>query len=263
MEPTVDPGEYDTTINVIGAIRDSGIIFSVIDMYFSAPSIISETSPSLDAFNLRTEKSRARMELGIEKAFLQFHNQDHKDLIEAIFKADIPLSDKELVLVWQFALNNKLFREISIKVFARMYQSGRIGISRDDIAAYLKDFLAGHNALRSSWSEITVNTLSTKYLNFMTKLSFVTEGRAKSFRHIKTSSEALVLFLYFAKLFSHTQNNVLRNDLLPLSFVPTEDIREKIKRLALKGLFDMSFDGSALKVDFKHSYRGIVDVLYR
>ena len=84
----------------------------------------------------------------------------------------MPLSERELVLFWQFALNNRLFREISYQVYIKAYMSGRSGLSKDDITAYLKEFVSHNKELKLNWSENTINTLSTKYLNLMTKLNF-------------------------------------------------------------------------------------------
>jgi hypothetical protein len=263
MEATTEPDDYNTAVNVIGALRDCGVIFKAMDSHFSESDLLNQSVHQRDEFNVRTEKSRARIELAIRKTFLQFDNQDHRNLLQGIFDNEVPLRDKELVLLWQFALNNRLFREISIKVFAKIYYSGRANISKDDITAYLKEFLSLNSSLRNRWSETTVNTLSTKYLNLMTKLNFVTAGRTKSFRHVKASSEAQVLFLYFAKLFNPTQNNLLISEFLPLSFVPSQDIMERLKKLSLKGFFDMSFNGVALNIELTHSYKGIADALYR
>ena len=263
MEATTEPDDYDTSVNVIGALKDCGVIFKAIDSYFSQSDPLKEPANQRNGLNVRTEKSRARIEQAIRKTFLQFDNLDHQDLIQGIFENDVPLRDKELVLVWHLALNNRLFREISIKVFAKIYYSGRTNISKDDITAYLKDFLSRNSSLRTRWSEITINTLSTKYLNLLTKLNFLSAGRTKSFRHIRPSSEAQVLFLYFAKLFNAKQSNLLMNEFLPLSFVPSEDRKERLKKLSLKGFFDMSFDGVALNIELTHSYKGIANVLYR
>jgi hypothetical protein len=213
-------------------------------------------------FNLRTERSRMRIEQEVRKGFLQFKNEDHQALIQAIFTERVPLQDKELFLVWQFSLNNRLFREISSRVFARIYYSGRASISKDDITAYLKEFLHQNESLQINWSENTINTLSTKYLNLMSKLGFLGPGRVKSFERITPSSEAHVIFLYFAKLFSPSASNILKNELLPVSFIPSYDVHDRLKKLSLKGFFNMNFNGVALNIELNHSYKGICDVLY-
>lgn len=259
---TTDFGIYDTAINVIGGLKDCTVIFQAMDSHFRQSDSLKELINQRNEFNLRTEKSRTRIEREVRKAFLQFKSEEHQDLVQGIFTERVPLQDKELVLVWQLALNNRLFREISSQVFAKTYYSGRASISKDDIIAYLKEFLSQNESLELRWSEKTINTFSTKYLNLMSKLSFLSTGRVKSFKHIRPSSEAQVLFLYFAKLISPSASNILTNELLPISFVPPEDVQNRLKKLSLKGFFNMNFNGVALNVELNHSYKKICDVLY-
>jgi hypothetical protein len=259
---TTEPGDYDTTINVIGGLRDCGVILKAIESHFSQTDSFSELVKQRNEFNLRTERSRTRVERAVRKAFLQFKNQDHQDLIQCVFNDRVPLPDKELALIWQFAMSNRLFRHISLNVFSRVYCSGRASISKDDIIAYLKDFLSQDHGSNIKWSQTTINTLSTKYLNLMTKLNFLSSGRIKSFKHIKPSSEAQVLFLYFVKSTNRHSDNILINELLPLLFTPAEDLNERLKKLSMKGFFHMTFNGVALNIELTHSYKGICDALY-
>lgn len=262
FDNTAVPGEYNTAINVIGGLRDSSLIFKAIGTYFSQSDSLKGLVKERNEFDLRTERSRVRIEHEIKKSFLQFVNEDHRQLIKEVFSERVPIQDKELVLFWQFALNNRLFREITSGVFMEIYYSGRASISKDDIAAYLKEFLLQNESTQISWSENTINTLSTKYLNLMSKLGFVSTGRVKSFRHIRPSSEAHVLFLYFAKLFSPDARDILTNDLLSISFISSEDIQDRLKKLSLKGFFNMNFNGVALNIELTKSYKGVCDDLY-
>ena len=261
-DDTIKTGDYDTTINVIGGLKDFTSIFKAIESNFNPGDSVKDLVLQRNAFDLRTERSRIRVERAIKRAFLQFYSQDHEDLVQSVFQTNVPLHERELILFWQFALNNKLFREISIHVFSKTYFSGRTGLSKDDIMAYLKEFLNQNKKLHLNWSENTINTLSTKYLNLMTKLSFLEGARTKSFRHITSSTESLILFLYFAKLIDPVSNNILKNEMLLLSFVAPNDITERLKKLSLKGFFNMNFNGVALNIEFSHSYKGICDVLY-
>ena len=72
-----------------------------------------------------------------------------------------------------------------------------------------------------------------------------------------------VIFLYFAKLYDSGNNNILSNTLLPLSFMVTEDLKDRLKKLSMKGFFNMDFNGVALNIELTHSYKGICDVLYQ
>ena len=260
-KPTNHDG-YDTTINVIGSLKDCEIIYKTIETYFDESDTLKKMISDRNEFNLRTEKSRSRIGRGVEVGFLQFKNQDHKDLIQSIFLSNPSLTNKELILFWQFALSNRLFREISSQVFIKAYVSGRTYMPKEDIIAYVKEMLNKNKELNIEWSETTINTLATKYMAFMTKLNILQGARKKSFNHIKISAESLVLFLYFAKLYQPKNSNILINEMLPLSFISKEDIQERLKKLSLKGLINMNFNGIDLNIELIHSYKGIYDALY-
>lgn len=259
---TAEQSPYNTAIKIIGGLRDCSVIFKAIDAHFSQSDSLKELINERNEFNLRTESSRARIEREVRKGFLQFKNDSHRELIQEIFTERVPQQDKELALVWQFAMNNRLFREITSRVFVKTYYSGRTGISKDDITAYLKELLLQNEAVEISWSENTIDTISSKYLNLMSKLGFLSSGRVKTFKHIRPSSEAQAIFLYFAQLYSPGNDNILANELLPVSFIPAEDIHERLKKLSLKGFFNMEFNGVALNIELTHSYKGVCDVLY-
>lgn len=259
---TPELGNYDTTINVIGGLRDNSVIFKAIESHFSETDTLNDLISGRNEFNLRTERSRTRVERAVKGAFLHFKNHDHRDLIQSIFLGNVSIPEKELILFWQFSLSNRLFREISSQVFIKAYLSGRTHMPKDDIIAYLKELLHQNRQLDLNWSESTINTLSTKYLNLMTKLNFLEGARKKSFRHINVSTEASVLFLYFAKLFDPKNSNILINEMLPLSFIAQDDVQERLKKLSLKGFFNMNFNGVALNIELTHSYKGICDALY-
>lgn len=262
-EKTAKMTEYDTAINVIGGLRDCSVIFRAFEAHFSQVDSYKDLMNQRNEFNLRTEKSRTRIEREVNKAFLQFKSEDHQLLIQGIIRERVPLRDKEFALLWNFSLNNALFREITSNVFMKTYYSGRASISKDDIIAYLKEFLKTNNSVQINWSENTINTLSTKYLNLMSKLGFLSPGRIKTFVHIRPSSEAQVLFLYFAKLYSPNSSNILSNEFLSFSFIPLEDVQDRLKKLSLKGYFNMNFNGVALNIELTHSYERICDELFK
>jgi len=262
LTTTTHPDDYDTTINIIGGLRNCGNIYKAIESHFNEADTLQNQISERIELNLRTERSRIRVKRAIKRTFLQFKNQDHRDLIQGIFQHNVSLPERELILFWQMSLNNRLFREISCQVFAKVYFSGRTILPKDDITAYLKEFLHQNKQLDLKWSESTIHTLSTKYLNLLTKLNLLEGARKKALRHLKITSKSLVLFLYFARLYEPDKRNILQSGLLPLSFVEQGDIRERLKKLSQKGMFNMNYDGVALNIELIHSYKGICDALY-
>jgi hypothetical protein len=205
----LNSSDYDTSINVIGGLQDLSAIYKAIEAYFSESDTVGDLVMERNELALRTEESRIRVKNAIKAAFLQFKNEDHKALIQKLFSGNQAGADRELILFWQYTLSNRLFREICTQVFCKVYFSGRAGISKEDVVAYLKEFLSQNKQLNLGWSESTVRTLSTKYLNLMTKLNLLEGSRLKSFKHIRPSSEAIVLFLYFAWLQDPNSRNIV------------------------------------------------------
>ena len=257
VDSLVESADYDTSINVIGGLKDCSIIHQAITSFFDNGNAFDEKNT-----RLRTERSRMRIEHAVKEGFLKFHNQDHRDLIKSLFQNSAPGNELELVLYWQFALNNSLFRVVSSDLFMKTYFSGRTGIGKDDVVAYLKEIVPHDVEMKPKWSENTISTLATKYLNLLTKLNLIEGGRVKLFRYVKPTSEQIVIFLYFAKLFEPGNSDISTNGFLPLSFVPQEDFHRRLKRLSLKGLFNMDMNGVALKVELTYGYKEICDVLY-
>ena len=259
LNNTTDLGVYDTAIKDIAGVQEIATFYRLFEEMTSLGSLSPEVLNQLLS-GIRTEKTRAKISWAINKTLLQFYNEDHLALVADFFSRGAEHDDLRFVFFWHFVLTNRLFREISVKVFARVYYSGRVSISQNDIIPFIKEIKDEAGA--PIWSDNTIYRIATKYLSFMTKLNFVTSGRVKSFKHIRPSSEAQVLFLYFARTFSPNTSNILKNDLLPISFIPLEDVQDRLKKLSLKDYFHMNFNGVTLNIDLTQSYKGICDVLY-
>ncbi|MBA7540274.1 hypothetical protein ES705_32569 [subsurface metagenome] len=81
---------YDTTINVIGGLRDCGVIFKAIESHFSHKDTLKDLISGRNEFNLRTERSRKRIERAINRSFLTFKNKDHRNLIQSLIMGNGP-----------------------------------------------------------------------------------------------------------------------------------------------------------------------------
>ena len=254
--------DYNTAIKDIAGLKDYSLIFNIINAYFSEPDSTDSMVTTDNEFDIRTSKTRNKVNWAINKSILQFSSSEHQDLVSEVFQERVPLQDKKFAFLWHFCINNRLFKEITLRLFTKVYFSGRAQISQEDIIAYIKDISDKNDPQKPDWSEDTLYRLATKYLSLMTKFDFVSHGRIKSFNHIRPSSEALVLFLYFANLFDPKTKNILENKFLSASFVAKEDIQEKLKKLSMKGFFEMNFNGVALNIDLTHSHKDICDALY-
>jgi hypothetical protein len=254
--------EYNTAVKDIAGLKDYSLIFNIINAYFAGAESTGSKIENENEFDIRTSKTRTKVSWAINKSVLQFVNEEHKSLVSKVFQESVPLQDKKFAFLWHFCLNNRLFREITINVFSKVYFSGRAQISQDDIIAFIKSISDKKDKSKPDWSEDTLYRVATKYLSLMTKFDFVSTGRVKSFNHIRPSPEALALFLYFANLYKPEVTNILENELLSASFIAKEDIHDRLKKLSLKGFFHMNFNGVALNIELTHSHKEICDVLY-
>ena len=262
LENKTKLGDYDTTIKDIAGLKDYSLIFNVLEAFFKEPDSTNSLINEKNEFDIRTDKTRSKVNWAINKTILKFVGDEHRDLVSKVFQSHIPPEDKKFAFFWHFCLSNRLFKEITINVFTKIYFSGRAQISQEDIIAYIKDISDKNDPDKPNWSEETTYRLATKYLSLMTKFDFVTSGRIKSFNHIRPSTEAQVLFVYFAKLYAPNAANILDNKLLPTSFIAFEDIQSRYKKLSLKGYFNLNFNGHALNIELTHSHKEICDALY-
>jgi len=259
LNNTTELGAYNTAIKDIAGVTEVSTFYEILKALPASGEFQDEEIITILS-DIRTEKARTKVAWAIKKTLLQFYNDDHRALISSLFGGDITTDDLRFVFFWHLALTNQLFRSISVNVLTSVYYSGRASISQDDIIPFVKEIKKDNGS--PLWAEETIYRIATKYLSLATKLNFISPGRIKSFNHIRPSSEAQVLFLYFAKLFSPNTSNILTNELLPVSFIPLEDIQDRLKKLSLKGFFNMNFNGVALNIELTHSYKGICDALY-
>lgn len=258
---SIASNNYDTNINVIGSIKDCNVIFKTIEAYFNESDSVNDLIISRNELNLRTEKSRLRITHAINSSFLFFLDNNHKNFLKKVFLNISMIEAKYLVLFWQFAIVNRLFFDITSNVFIKTYFSGRATLPKDDITAYIKDSIKNNLFGNVNWSENTINIISTKYLNFMTKIGLLEGNRNKTFKYINLSSQSFILFLYFSKIYEPNCLNLLDNNFLPFSFVSKDKIIEKVKYLAQKGMVSMSFNGVVLKVELNVDYKGDFECL--
>lgn len=251
--------EYDTSINIIGSIKELDTIVSLLkaELY---PDLYNRDRVKLN-LEIRSEKSVSRIEHGVRKAFLSFKNEEHEKFIYKLFSKQLNKFDMSFLLYWQFLATNLLFREITERVFVKYYFDGRAYIDSDDILGFLVELKKG--SLEIVWSELTLKVLASKYLNLMSKFGFIKkEGRRLEYSYITLSSKMQVLLLYFSRFYPWESNSKLSNELAKLSFIPQEDLVQRYKVLSKEGLFDMSYNGEFINIEFNNDIESVIDVLF-
>lgn len=253
---------YNSDINVIGGIPDYQLIFKAIELHSCGKVVMEDAIVKRNEFNFKTENARRRFLAAVTSTFLDFKNKDHEELITSIFALNISLKTKQLTLFWQFAFNNRLFFEISRDVFLKSYFSGRVSLPKEDIIAYIKELMANEPELKEKFSDKTVDTIASKYLTTLKKLDLIEGKQKKLFKHIQVSNEALVIFIHLLKAIDPTGSDMFKNEFLPLLMISNESFLERVKQLAKKDFFNMSFNGVALKIEPIHNTKGVSSVLF-
>lgn len=253
---------YNSDVNIIGGIPDYQLIVKAIKLYSSSSDMIYDAIIKRNEFDFKTENARKRFLAAVTSTFLNFQNKEHEELITNLFAHSMSLETQQLILFWQFSLSNRLFFEISRDVFIKNYFSGRVSFAKEDIIAYIKDLGSTTPEMKDKFTDITINTIASKYLTVLKKLGLIDGKQKKTFKHIQVSNEALVIFIHLLKAIDPSGSNILTSKYISLSIISSESFAERVKQLAKKDFFNMSFNGVALKIEPIHTNKGIADVLF-
>lgn len=244
---------YNTDINIIGSIPDYNIVSKAITLHSQTKDALEDCIIKNNEFDFRTEKSRKRFVAALYSAFINFKNEHHKELIEKIFTQNISTTTKHLVLFWQFSIINPLFYEINTEVFIKNYYSGRVTFAKNDIVAFIKDLIYKNPHLKDKWSELTIETIASKYLTILKKLDLLDGSIKKTFKHIQISNEALLVFIELALTLEPELSDFFQSKYFPLIFMSKESFLSRAKELALKELLEFSYNGITLKIESKNT----------
>jgi hypothetical protein len=254
--------KYNSDVNIIGGIPDYQLIVKAVKLYAVGRDAMEDSIIGQNEFNFKTENARKRFLSAVTSSFLNFKNKEHENLITTLFSHNISLETQQLILFWQFAFSNRLFFEISRDVFIKNYFSGRVTFAKEDIVAYIKDLSSTTPKLKDKFTDTTINTIASKYLTVLKKLDLIDGKQKKTFKHIQVSNEALVIFLHLLKTIDTDATDILTSKYVTLSLISKENFTERVKQLAKKEFFNMSFNGVALKVEIIDTNKGIADVLF-
>jgi len=249
--------KYNTDINIIGSIPDYELIYKAIELFSTNNEELENLIIKDNQFDFRTEKSRKRFLAAVHSAFLDFVSDDHKELLIKLFKSNLSIRSKQMILFWQFTSTNKLFFEITKNVFIKAYFSGRVSLPKSDVVAYIKELVSKNDELKDAWSQNTIETIASKYLTILKKLELVEGSTKKSFKHIQLSNDELLILIYLIKTLEKENPNILNSQFLDFSFISKDSFLNRVKQLAKKDLFEMSFNGEQLKIELKTPYQGI------
>ncbi len=254
---------YNTDINIIGSIPDYHLIFRALPLLINDREQLEKLLVTDNEFNFRTEKSRKRFLTVLNSAFV--NNNIEINILASIIIEHLKNDEKSqsLILFWLFSLNNQLFYELNRDVFLKYYFQGRAQLPKDDIIAYLKDVISRNIELKGKWSEITIDTIASKYLTILKKLHLLEGTQKKSFCFIGMSDELLAVFVHLYDLIDIADPIILKEDFLKFSFVSKESVLERFKKIGKKDWIKMNYSGATLKLEGAFKTNQIIDGIFR
>jgi hypothetical protein len=254
---------YNTDINIIGSIPDYHLIYKALPLLLNDPKELENILVTNNEFDFRTEKSRKRFLSALNSAFVS-KNKTTDELASDLmlhFKNDE--NAQAVLLFWLFNMNNKLFFELNRDLFLKYYFQGRAELPKEAVIAYIKDLISRVDDLKGKWSEITIDTIASKYLTILKKLKLLEGNQKKKFTLIRVSDELLAVFIHLIDLLENRKGNFLEDDFLGFTFISKDNILDRLKRIGKKDWVKINFNGVTLQVESVFKNNNIIDGIFR
>ena len=254
---------YNTDINIIGSIPDYHLIYKALPLLLNDPKELENILVTNNEFDFRTEKSRKRFLSALNSAFVS-KNKTTDELASDLmlhFKNDE--NAQAVLLFWLFNMNNKLFFELNRDLFLKYYFQGRAELPKEAVIAYIKDLISRVDDLKGKWSEITIETIASKYLTILKKLKLLEGNQKKKFTLIRVSDELLAVFIHLIDLLENRKGNFLEDDFLGFTFISKDNILDRLKRIGKKDWVKINFNGVTLQVESVFNNNNIIDGIFR
>lgn len=254
--------KINSDINIIGGIPDFNLIEVALAHFAKGKGRLDlkELVVTNNAFDFRTESTRARFLRAVNRSILVFANENHKNLIENLFCAPGLESLKRKAVFWQLLSGNELFRLISKNVYAKAYFSGRATLAGEEIFAYLKDLQTTLPKLKS-FSDSTLNKIASKYLTILKKLEMVDGVVKKRILNVRLSEYEVLFFVYFIQSVDDATRDILKNPYQEFFFLEKAELVQALKNIKFMPFIDITATGEALNVNLKLSPEELMDVL--
>ena len=253
----------NSDINIIGSIPDYHLIYLAIPLLSTNQIDLEKMLVEDNEFNFRTEKSRKRFLSALNSAFIS-RNENINELTASLIvylKNDEP--SRAILLFWLFSINNKLFFELNKDVFLKYYFQGRAELPKETVIAYIKDLISKNVELKGKWTEITINTIASKYLTILKKLHLLEGNQKKRFCNVKISDELLAVFIHLISLLESKKSNFLEDELIAFTFISKDSILERLKKIGKKDWIKMNYTGTSLNVEASFNTNNIINGIYR
>lgn len=253
---------FNSDINIIGGIPDFSLIEVTLSQLAKGKGIIDlkELLVTNNAFDFRTESTRMRFLYAMQRNILVFANDQHKQLIEALYGAPGLELLKRRALFWQLLVGNVLFRSICKDVYAKVYFSGRTTLATAEVFAYLKDLQNSSEQLRD-FSDSTLKIIASKYLTILKKLGMIEGAAKKRLLNIRLAESEILFFVYFCFSVDSSTRDVLKNPYREFFFLEKAELVQALKNIKFMRFIDLTSTGEVLNVHLKLSPQELVDAI--
>ena len=255
---------YNTSLKIIASIPDFNLLYDIFRFYAQGDDkkTVMDKIISQDTYGIRTEATRGRFLRGIHATLINYKNDSHRQLIYDCFTKSSSLELKKIVVYLQIGINNQLFFELTTQVFLKLYFAGRLTVDKNEFSSYLYN-LKNTNEQVNKWDDSTIEEVASKYLTLLRKIGFLKGRQKKEFVHITIPDEAIIFAIYLFISIENSGNNIFDNKYIALLSMSSENLTERIKRIALKDFFEVSIAGNKLSVELTYDYKDVVDAIFK
>jgi hypothetical protein len=255
--------KYNGDINSLGGIQDYHMIYEALRSYLSGELDFKKRLVEENEFAIRTAEGRGRFYRGIKSSVLKFKNDDHQDLYYSFFHQLADGLPYNFLMFWLLAQNNLLFHKLSQEVYLKFYFNGKVSITSDDVFAYLKHLQQTDEVFgKLNWTKKTMEPIASKYLTILRKLDLLEGTQKKLIKHIQLTDTDLVIYLYILKACYPQTSNILTSEFLHFSFMTPKGLNERVKKIAQKGWFEMTYTGMNLNIEPTISYNQLSNAIF-
>ncbi len=246
--------KINTDINILGGMADWRLIITKAE-----EQRFSQLNSPEQRYSVKTEKSFNRFNSAIDGTVINFKNERLKILVTNFLHVEDLSSDALLLLFWNSALNNELFKYVNDNAFFPAFYSGRVSLRNKELEACLKDLKQSENELKT-WSESTITTTASKYLTLLKKFGLMEGAQTKTIKHPYLPDKMLVLFIYwYCAAFPDT--DILSSSWLQYSFMEKSQFLERVLTNRIGKYVEINFNAVRLKMQPLLTYENIYDEL--
>lgn len=254
--------KINSDINIIGSIPNFSLIQAALELFAKGKGELDlkELVITNNAFDFRTESARKRFLTAVSGSILVFANDNHKALIENLFRAQGHESIKRKVVFWQLLFGNDLFLLISKNVYAKAYFSGRTSLAGKEVFAFLKDFQTFSPKL-NTFSDSTLDKIASKYLTILKKLEMMEGVIKKRILNVRLTEHEVLFFVYLILNIDNGTTDILKNSYREFFFLEKSELVQALKNINYMPFIDITSTGETLNVVLKLSPKELVDAI--